>query len=42
MKLEGMDWLKPTAHIFYGTHIIDPKDNLPRFEGFQGKSKQLE
>ncbi|ESK96248.1 hypothetical protein Moror_7238 [Moniliophthora roreri MCA 2997] len=32
---------KPTAHIFYGTRLLDVNDGLDKWEGYQGKSRRL-
>lgn len=42
MKVEEVQWLKPTAHIFYGTHVMDVLNGLPKYEGYEGQSKKLE
>lgn len=42
MKIEEVPWLKPTAHIFYSTHIINVVDGLPKYEGYEGQSTRIE
>ncbi|KAJ7204409.1 Mss4-like protein [Mycena pura] len=38
-----VDWegVKPTDHIFYGTRVVDVADDLPKWEGFVGRSTRL-
>ncbi|KAJ6623044.1 Mss4-like protein [Mycena sp. CBHHK59/15] len=38
-----IDWegVKPTGHIFYGTRVVDVADELPKWDGFVGKSTRL-
>ena len=46
-KLEARDdpsiwtWLKPTGHIFYETRLFDVNDGLPKWEGYEHKSRQM-
>lgn len=42
LKLEDLDWLKPTAHIFYGTRIVEIDDNLPKYKGYEGESEKVQ
>ena len=35
------EWLQPTCHMFYGTRVRDVSDDLPRWDGFEGKSERL-
>ncbi|KAH7915675.1 Mss4-like protein [Hygrophoropsis aurantiaca] len=35
------DVAKPTAHIFYGTHVLAANDELGKWEGYEGKSNRL-
>ena len=37
----GWDDLKPTAHIFYGTRILDINDNLSKWDGYSDRSTQI-
>ncbi|KAH9849353.1 Mss4-like protein [Lenzites betulinus] len=39
-----VDWAKvrPTAHIFYDTRMLDITDDLGKWEGYEGTSKRLE
>ncbi|EGG02603.1 uncharacterized protein MELLADRAFT_109905 [Melampsora larici-populina 98AG31] len=39
--IKGWDLIKPTAHIFYDTRILDIRDNLGRWVGYEGDSEQL-
>ena len=38
-----LDWdhLKPTAHIFYGSRMIDVNDNLGKWEGYEASSTRI-
>ncbi|KAJ6601448.1 Mss4-like protein [Mycena vulgaris] len=40
-KIIDWDGVKPTAHIFYGTRVIDVADDLPKWEGYAGNSTRL-
>lgn len=40
-KIKGWNVLKPTAHSFYGTRVIDVKDGLKKYEGFAGYSAEV-
>lgn len=33
--------IAPTAHQFYGTALVKIEDNLSKWEGYEGKSRQL-
>ncbi|KAJ7024385.1 Mss4-like protein [Mycena alexandri] len=33
--------IKPTAHIYYGTHLLDVKDDLGKWEGYEYKSNRI-
>ena len=35
------DELKPTAHIFYGTRLLDIEDGLGKWEGYEGNSLRI-
>ncbi len=39
-----LDWetVQPTAHIFYGTRMLDVKDSLGKWEGYENGSTRLE
>ena len=34
-------WLQPTCHMFYGTRVRNVSDDLPKWDGFEGKSERL-
>ncbi|KAF8549607.1 hypothetical protein OG21DRAFT_1515022 [Imleria badia] len=40
---EILEWerVKPTAHQFYGTRMLDVNDELGKWEGYEGKSEKL-
>jgi hypothetical protein len=33
--------VRPTAHIFYGTRLIDIEDDLGKWEGYEGISEKI-
>ncbi|KIJ66427.1 hypothetical protein HYDPIDRAFT_87040 [Hydnomerulius pinastri MD-312] len=35
------EFVKPTAHIFYDTRMLDINDDLSKWEGYEGNSKRL-
>src|SRR5712671_3307645 len=35
------DEVRPTAHIFYGTRLLDIEDDLGKWEGYEGKSDRV-
>ena len=35
------DELRPTAHMFYGTRLLDIEDGLGKWEGYEGKSEKI-
>ena len=39
-----IDWerIKPTAHIFYGTRLLDVDDGLAKWEGYENGSARLD
>ncbi|MBW0496195.1 hypothetical protein O181_035910 [Austropuccinia psidii MF-1] len=37
----GWNYIKPTAHQFYGTRLIDIADDLTRWEGYENSSAEL-
>ncbi|KAG9313483.1 hypothetical protein JVU11DRAFT_5808 [Chiua virens] len=41
---EILNWeqVKPTAHIFYGTRMLDVNDGLGKWEGYEGNQPRLE
>jgi hypothetical protein len=40
-RLKNCAIIRPTAHIFYGTRILDIGDNLSKWEGYENKSVKL-
>ncbi|KAI0916163.1 hypothetical protein AcV5_003177 [Taiwanofungus camphoratus] len=40
-KVKDWDIVKPTAHIFYGTRMLDVDDDLGKWEGYENKSSRL-
>ena len=40
-KIIGWDDLQPTAHIFYGTRILDINDSLSKWDGYKDRSVQI-
>ncbi|OSX62117.1 hypothetical protein POSPLADRAFT_1143774 [Postia placenta MAD-698-R-SB12] len=40
-KVKAWDVVKPTAHIFYGTRMVEVNDDLGKWEGFEGKSDMV-
>jgi len=40
-EIVGWDTIKPTAHIFYGTRLIDVLDNLEKWTGYEEKSERI-
>ncbi|OSX62128.1 hypothetical protein POSPLADRAFT_1143555 [Postia placenta MAD-698-R-SB12] len=40
-KIKAWDVVKPTAHIFYGTRMVEVNDDLGKWEGFEGKSNRV-
>ncbi|KAI0821479.1 Mss4-like protein [Irpex lacteus] len=41
-KIEMWELVKPSAHIFYGTRMLDIKDDLGKWKGYEGKSDRIE
>ncbi|KAL0951845.1 hypothetical protein HGRIS_008506 [Hohenbuehelia grisea] len=41
-KILDWDALKPTSHMFYGTRMLDVQDDLPKWDGYENKSKRLD
>jgi len=39
--IKSWDLVKPTAHIFYGTRLLDIKDGLGKWDGYEGISDQI-
>ncbi|KAK7680190.1 hypothetical protein QCA50_016699 [Cerrena zonata] len=40
-KIKDWNVVKPTAHIFYGTRILDIEDSLGKWEGYEGDSGRI-
>jgi hypothetical protein len=37
-KIKHWDIIRPTAHIFYGSRVMDVGDDLGKWEAYEGKS----
>jgi hypothetical protein len=35
------DEVRPTAHIYYGTRLLDINDDLGKWEGYEGGSDKI-
>jgi hypothetical protein len=40
-KIKNWDIVRPTAHMFYGTRVLDVGDDLGKWEGYENKSAKL-
>ncbi|EED80403.1 predicted protein [Postia placenta Mad-698-R] len=40
-RIKTWDVVKPTAHIFYGTRMIDMKDDVGKWDGFEDQSPRI-
>ncbi|KAF8665354.1 hypothetical protein AX16_000373 [Volvariella volvacea WC 439] len=40
-RIKHWEELKPTAHIFYGTRMLDVSDDLGKWEGYENESRRL-
>lgn len=40
--IENWERVKPRAHIFYGTRMLDVQDDLPKWEGYEYKSGRMD
>ncbi|KAI5996317.1 Mss4-like protein [Pisolithus albus] len=40
-KILNWEIIKPTAHQFYGTRVMDIEDGLDKWEGYEGNSTRL-
>jgi len=40
-KIIGWDVVSPTAHMFYGTRLLDINDELSKWDGYEGKSIEI-
>jgi hypothetical protein len=38
---KDLESVKPTAHIFYGTRLVDVNDDLGKWEGYENKSTRM-
>ncbi|KAI0087162.1 Mss4-like protein [Irpex rosettiformis] len=41
-KIERWEVVKPSAHIFYGTRMVEVRDGLGKWEGYEGRSEKLD
>jgi hypothetical protein len=40
-RIERWEIVRPTAHIFYGTRMLDVGDDLGKWMGYEGKSERF-
>jgi hypothetical protein len=40
--IQGFDKIKPTAHIFYDTRVLDIPEGLPKWDEHENKSNRLD
>ena len=40
-RIKNWDVIKPTAHIFYDTRMLDVNDELPKWKGYGNESERL-
>lgn len=40
-RIKDWDLVKPTAHIFYGTRMLDVNDSLSKWDGYEGLSNAI-
>jgi len=40
-KIKDWNIVKPTAHIFYGSRVLDVDDDLSKWEGYENKSVRI-
>lgn len=40
-RIEGWVAVKPTAHMFYGTRMLDVNDDLGKWEGYENRSPKI-
>jgi hypothetical protein len=40
-KIKGWDDLRPTAHMFYGTRLLDVNDGLGKWAEYENQSTKL-
>lgn len=41
-SIRSWEVAKPSAHIFYGTRMLNVNDDLPKWEGYEGTSRRLD
>ncbi|KAH8103381.1 Mss4-like protein [Cristinia sonorae] len=41
MKEGVREMVQPTGHIFYGTRMVDVRDGLGKWEGYEGESERI-
>ncbi|KAJ7292927.1 Mss4-like protein [Mycena rebaudengoi] len=41
-EIKNLDIVKPTAHIFYGTRLVDVADELGKWEGYEETSSRIQ
>jgi hypothetical protein len=39
--MKDLDSVKPTAHIFYETRLVEITDELGKWDGYEGKSTRI-
>ena len=39
--IEAWDLVRPTAHIFYGTRMLDINDQVGKWDGYENRSNRL-
>jgi len=40
-RIKGWEAVKPTAHMFYGTHYLEVDDGLGKWEGYESQSARI-
>ncbi|KII93939.1 hypothetical protein PLICRDRAFT_101089 [Plicaturopsis crispa FD-325 SS-3] len=40
-RIKHSELVKPTAHQFYGTRLLDITDGIGKWEGYEGRSKRI-
>ncbi len=40
-RIKGWEVVKPTAHIFYDTRVLDINDDLSKWDGYENKSNPI-
>lgn len=41
-RIENYEVVKPIAHIFYGTRVVDVVDGLGKWEGYESISEKFD